>query len=157
MSMFDEFEGSFEPIYATGRSGSSDLISINHVQGKKKEEVVFRVSKEAMRKANLIYRDKVQIQFANDNSICRITKSDKSGAVTLSQQVSGNEMSAGIIRLVYKQGIPNLLQKENEALENATGSITKKVLTKVKYVHEEGKIEYGESQITFKLKLDTSE
>jgi hypothetical protein len=149
--MFSDLEKSFETINASGRASSSDLVSISHIIGNKKEEVVIRVSKEAIKKAGIVYRDKVQIQFAANDTVCRILKSDQGGSVTLSQQISSNDMSAGIIRLVYKQGIPNFL-----AIENEKGSYPKP-LTRIKYIHEDNMIEYGNSQITFKLKLDTYE
>jgi hypothetical protein len=151
MSLFSDLESSFETINATGRSSSSDLISITHNIGTKKEEIAFRISKEAMKKAKLEYRDKVQIQFAANNTVCRILKSEQGGSVTLSQQITNNDMSAGIVRLMYKQGIPNFLKMEEEKL------LQENKLTKVKYIHEDDQIEFADSQITFKLKLDTYE
>lgn len=151
MSMFSEFEGDFETINASGRSSSNDLVSISHTKGAKKQEVIFRINREAMNLAKLNYKDKVQIQFANNNTVCRILKTDKGGSVTLSQQISNNELSAAIIRLIYKPSIPNFLELENDKRDQD------EPLTKVKYIHEDKMIEYGEAQITFKLKLDTYE
>jgi hypothetical protein len=151
MSMFSNLEDSFETINASGRSSSNDLVSISHVKGSKKEEVIFRINREAMNKAELNYKDKVQIQFADNNSVCRILKTDKGGSVTLSQQISNNDLSAGIIRLIYKPSIPNFIEMENK------NGLQTEPLTRVKYIHENEMIEYGNSQITFKLKVDTYE
>ena len=147
--MFSEFEGEFEAVPTTGRASSQDMISLTHTKGKNKEEVVFRMSRRAMDKAGLKYKDKVEIQFAGDNSVCRIRLSSNEGAVTLSQQTANNKMSAGIIRLIFREGMPNFIEIENKSGKH------EKVLSKTRYIHEENKIEYGNSRITFKLKLDT--
>ena len=149
MSLFDNIEGQFKTINATGRSSSNDLISITHVKGNKREEVIFRMSKDAMDQSKLNYKDKVQIQFASENTVCRIVKSTQGGSVTLSQQITNNDMSAGIIRITFKLGIPDFLKQENENIS------PKDPIKRVKYIHEENMIEFGEGQVTFKLKLDS--
>lgn len=149
MSLFSNLDDSFKTINATGRSSSSDFVSITHVDGNKKQEVIFRMSKEAMKEAKLEYRDKVLIQFASENTVCRIVKSKQGGSVTLSQQISNNEMSAGIIRITFKQGIPNFLKQENDKKS------PEEPFKRVKYIHEENMIEFNEGQVTFKLKLES--
>ncbi|WP_260847956.1 hypothetical protein [Shewanella algae] len=144
--MFDNLD--FSTITTAGRSKSGDLVSITHSDSGKKNELMFRLSKEAMDKSGFEYGDKVVIQFAANDSVCRIMKSDSSGSVTLSKQVQTNPMSAAIIRMTFKYGMPNFLEKEQA---NHTTE-----LVKVRYVHEDKQIQYDKDvgQVTFKLKLE---
>ena len=146
LSMFDNLD--FKTVTSLGRSGSNDLISITHNDSGSKNELMFRLSKEVMDKSGFAYRDKVIIQFAQDDTICRIIKSDEQGSVTLSKQVQKNPFSASVIRLIFKYGLPNFLEKESKK--------DGKKYEKVKYVHEDNMIQYDPDfgQVTFKLKLD---
>lgn len=56
-------------------------------------------------------------------------------------------MSAGIIRITFKEGIPNFLEKEN--------LLSDEKIKRVKYIHEENMIDFKPGQITFKLKRKT--
>ncbi|MCL1059663.1 hypothetical protein L2729_16965 [Shewanella gelidimarina] len=147
--MFDNLD--FKTVTSVGRSGSNDLISITHNDSGSKSELMFRLSKEVMDKAGFEYKDKVIIQFAQEDSICRILKSDEQGSVTLSKQVQKNPLSASIIRLTFKYGLPNFLERESKR--------DSKEYKKVKYVHEDEKIQYDSNigQLTFKLKLEEKE
>lgn len=144
--MFENLD--FKTVTTVGRSGSNDLISITHNDSGSKNELIFRLSKEAMDKAGFEYKDKVIIQFAQEDTICRIVKSDEQGSVTLSKQVQNNAFSASIIRLVFKYGLPNFLERESKK--------DGKKYKKVKYIHEDNMIQYNidNGQLTFKLKLD---
>lgn len=149
LKMFENLD--FKTVTSVGRSGSNDLISITHNDSGSKSELMFRLSKEAMDKAGFEYKDKVIIQFAQEDSICRILKSEDQGSVTLSKQVQKNPLSASIIRLTFKYGLPNFLERESER--------DGKEYKKVKYVHEDNMIQYGADvgQLTFKLKLEEKE
>ncbi|HDZ8910414.1 TPA: hypothetical protein RUX66_003214 [Aeromonas dhakensis] len=140
--MFDNL--SFKPITTTGR-GSSELISITHSFKTKKNEILFRISHEVMEKCNFRYQDKVQILFANNNTVCRIMHSDKAGSVTLSQQSKKSETSPALVRLSFRPGLPDFLSKEGKAAHQT--------LNRVKYVHKEGKIDFQDGCVTFELEL----
>ncbi|EKO4002936.1 hypothetical protein DXJ58_22280 [Vibrio fluvialis] len=145
--MFDNLN--FKTVTTTGRNVSNDPVSITHSVTEKKNEVLFRLSRETMDSCGMKYGDKVHVQFANNNTVCRIIKSDSVGSVTLSQQVKDSESSAGIIRLTYKPTLPNFI--ETESKQNGSP------VTKVRYVHENGMIEYSKEQnaVTFQLKLES--
>jgi hypothetical protein len=148
--MFDNLD--FTTVSAGARTKSNDPISITHNhKSKGKNELAFRLSKEIMDLSGLEYQDKVLIQFAENNSICRIAKSEDKGTVKLSKQVPNNSLSAGIVRLTFRYGLPDFIKKESEA--------SGKNIVKVKYVHEDGMIEHLKDvgQITFKLKLESTE
>ncbi len=136
----------FETVTTYGRSSSNDLVSITQNKTPKKNELTFRLSKESLKKSGLTYKDKIAIQFADDGKICRLVKSAISGAATLSQQVKGNDMSAGLIRVVFKPGYPDFLKIESDNEQ--------KTVIKTKYIHEENMIDFQKGQITFKLKRD---
>lgn len=146
LKMFDDLD--FKTVTSVGRSGSNDLISITHNDSGSKNELMFRLSKEVMDKAGFAYKDKVIIQFAQEDTVCRIVKSEEQGSVTLSKQVQNNPLSASIIRLTFKYGLPNFLERESAK--------DGKEYKKVKYVHEGNMIQYKADvgQLTFKLKLD---
>jgi hypothetical protein len=144
--MFESLD--FTTVTAGGRSKSNDLVSITHNHTSSKNELMFRISKEAMDLAGLNYQDKLIIQFADNDSVCRFVRSDEKGAVLLSKQVKNNPLSAGIVRLTHKYGLPNFLKNETEK--------EGKEISKVKYVHEKEMIQYVEElgQLTFKLMRD---
>jgi hypothetical protein len=146
LKMFDNL--SFKTVTSLGRSGSNDLISITHNDSGSKNELMFRLSKEVMDKSGFAYRDKVIIQFAQEDTICRIVKSEEQGSVTLSKQVQKNPLSASVIRLTFKYGLPNFLEMESKR--------DGKQYERVKYVHEDNMIQYSSDigQLTFKLKLE---
>lgn len=139
--MFDSLD--FKKVTTTGRATSNDPVSITHSFKTKKNEIMFRLSRDVMDKCDFKYHDKVHILFAADDTVCRIIKSDQAGAVTLSQQIKGNENSAGLVRLTYKSSLPNFLEKESKD----------KILDRVRYVHEDDKIQYDSGAVTFQLKL----
>ncbi|EHH2456324.1 hypothetical protein J7X56_004595 [Vibrio parahaemolyticus] len=139
--MFDNLD--FKTVTTTGRGVSNDPVSIVHSHKTKKNEILFRLAREAMDKCGFVYGEKVHVQFAADNSVCRIIKSTKSGSVTLSQQVKDNPNSAGVVRLTYKSTLPDFLGKESRA--------DNKKYNRVRYVHEDDKIQYDKDMITFQL------
>lgn len=147
--MFENLE--FTTVTAGSRTKSNDLISITQNKSKTKNELTFRINKEAMDLSGLDYQDKILIQFAENNSICRIAKSEEKGTVKLIKQVPNNPLSAGIVRLVFRYGLPNFLEKETKA--------SGKKIVKAKYIHEDEMIEHvkGLGQLTFKLKLESTE
>ncbi|MGF1762448.1 hypothetical protein [Aliivibrio kagoshimensis] len=146
--MFDDLD--FKTATATsGRSGSNDPVSITHSFKTKKNEMLFRLTKECMDASKLTYGNKVHIQFAANNTVCRVIRTNDRSGVTISQQTKDNELSAGIIRLTYKNSLPNFLEIESKS-KNLK-------INKVRYVHENDKIQYGEGDVTFQLKLDMHE
>lgn len=145
--MFDSIK--FRPVMASSRAKAYDLISVTHSKITKKNELTVRISREAMDKAGLDYKDKVLLQFSPEGDICRIEKTEGSHTLTLSQQTAKNDMSPGILRVIVKPGMPNYLEKESQK--------ESKSFVKVKYVHEDEMIEFKPNIITFKLKLDEKE
>ncbi len=145
--MFNNIE--FKTVTSNSRSSSGGLVSIVHSKLGKKNEIIFRVSKEAMDLSGFLYGDKVVVQFGSDDGVCRITKSDNGGSVTLSKQVAKSDASAGVIRLTYKEGLPDFLKKES--------NIEMRNVVRVKYVHKEKMIEYNKvvGQVTFQLERDS--
>lgn len=147
--MFDFDKLDFVTVTHGGRGSSNDPVSITHSFKTKKNELLFRLSRDVMDKAGLKYGDKVHIQFASDNTFCRIVASKESGSVTLSQQVKNFEQSAGLVRLTYRTSLPNFLEVEGLKLNKA--------LKRVKYVHESDMLQCVEGSVTFKLKLAETE
>lgn len=144
--MFDNLK--FKAVTTAGKS-SSELVSITHSFKTKKNELLFRISNEAMEKCGFQYQDKVQILFADGNTVCRIMKSDKPGCVTLSQQTKKSDTSPAVIRLSFRAGLPDFLAQESKG--------TDKKLNRVKYLHKDDMIEFKEGCLTFQLDLVDSE
>jgi hypothetical protein len=144
--MFDNLN--FKAVTAAGKS-SSELVSITHSFKTKKNELLFRISHEAMERCGFQYQDKVQLLFANDNTVCRIMKSDKPGSVTLSQQTKKSDTSPAIIRLSFRAGLPDFLAQESKG--------TNKTFNRVKYLHKDDMIEFKDGCLTFQLDLVDSE
>ncbi|MDO6544285.1 hypothetical protein [Photobacterium sanguinicancri] len=140
--MFDQLN--FKTVTTAGRSTSNDPVSITHSHKTKKNEILFRLSRETMDKCGFTYGCKVHIQFAAEGTVCRILKSDASGAMKLGQQTKDNESSAGIVRLTYKDVLPNFLKIESEK--------DAKEYVRVRYINQDDMIQYEDDTLTFQLK-----
>ncbi|WP_418641705.1 hypothetical protein ACNUDM_11665 [Vibrio chaetopteri] len=112
-----------------------------------KQEQIYRLTREALDEAKLEYKDKVEILYNAESTVCRIQKSKTGSGVTLSQQISNNPNSAAIIRLTFRPNVhPDLLERARKETENQDKD-------KARYEHKEGRIDYQEGSVTFELEL----
>lgn len=144
--MFDN--ESFKSVTTGARTaiGNAPVSIIQSIKKDDKQEQIYRLTREALDQAKLAYKDKVEILFNPDNTVCRIQRAS-TGGVTLSQQVANNSNSAAVIRLTFRPNVhPDLLERARKEMKNSE-------IEKARFEHKEARIQYEDGSITFELEL----